>query len=68
MNALGSVLRRPVLLRVPGFLLRVVAGDMADDLLLASQRVIPGQLLASGFTFEYPELTQALDQLLSGSR
>lgn len=37
---------------------------MADDLLLASQRVIPRKLLESGFTFEYPELEQAIRHVL----
>jgi NAD dependent epimerase/dehydratase family enzyme len=50
---------------MPAGLLRLVAGDMADDLLLASQRVLPRRLLDSGFKFSYPNLPAALKNLLS---
>ena len=68
MRELGAVLRRPVLFRVPTSLLRLVAGDMADDLLVVSQRVAPKALLESGFEFSYPQLRAALTHLLSGRR
>ena len=48
----------------PAFAARLLLGEMADDLLLASQRVIPRKLLESGFTFEYPELEQAIRHVL----
>lgn len=66
MRELGAVLRRPVLFRIPASLLRLVAGDMADDLLVVSQRVIPNALVGSGFEFCYPRLPGALTHLLSG--
>jgi len=65
MRAIGNQVGRPVLLRMPAGLLRLVAGDMADDLLLASQRVLPSRLLDSGFKFTYPTLSEALKHLLS---
>lgn len=61
---LGSVLRRPALLPVPAFALRVRFGQMADELLLASQRVNPSRLQATSFQFAYPELEGALRELL----
>ena len=61
---LASVLRRPALLPVPAPAARLFFGEMADGLLLASQRVEPGKLLASGYTFRFPELRRAFDDLL----
>jgi len=66
MAELGYALRRPVLLKVPVGLLRLVAKDMADDLLVVSQRVTPKVLIDSGFEFRYRQLRAALAQLLLG--
>lgn len=59
-----EVLRRPGILPVPALAVRLAVGEMADALLLSSARVSPTRLLASGFTFEYPELEHALRRLL----
>jgi uncharacterized protein (TIGR01777 family) len=64
-RALGRVLHRPALLRVPAAALRLVLGAAADELLLASQRVRPSKLLASGFVFRDPELEPALRAILA---
>ena len=50
-KTLGRVLRRPTLFPLPGFVARVVFGEMADALLLASTRVKPVNLLGSGYVF-----------------
>ncbi len=63
-RTLGRVLHRPTLLAVPAFALRALAGEMAEEMLLASQRVIPRRLLQAGFSFEDPELEPALRKLL----
>jgi hypothetical protein len=63
-TALGQVLRRPTKLPMPAFAARLLFGEMADALLLASTRVAPVRLLASGYTFHYPELEEALQHLL----
>jgi len=63
-RALGRVLRRPTLLPMPAFAARLAFGEMADALLLASQRVEPAKLLASGYRFQFPELEDALRHLL----
>lgn len=62
-RALGRVLRRPVVLRVPAWLLRRMFGEMAE-VLLASQRVRPEAALRAGFVFRHPDLVQALEDLL----
>jgi len=64
LQALGRKLGRPVFLHMPAFALRLVFGEMADELLLGSQRVTPNALAESGFEFRYPTLDSALDALL----
>jgi len=63
-EALGKVLSRPTLLPVPAFALRLAAGEMADALLLASTRVAPRRLEATGYHFRHRELGGALRHLL----
>ena len=63
-KTLGRVLHRPTLLNVPAFVLRAVAGEMAEEMLLASQNVVPKRLLEAGFKFEDDELEPALRKLL----
>ncbi len=63
-KALGSVLWRPTILPLPAFAARMVMGEMADELLLASARVNPSRLLASGYEFRFPELRGALRHVL----
>jgi len=64
---LGKVLGRPTILAMPAPLVRLMFGEMADALLLASQRVDPRRLLASGFAFEFPDLEPALRHVLGVS-
>jgi len=63
-HALGHVLHRPSFLRAPAFALRLALGEMADALLLSSQRVIPARLQAAGYQFRFPSLDAALADLL----
>ncbi|HVT42908.1 MAG TPA: TIGR01777 family oxidoreductase [Thermoanaerobaculia bacterium] len=61
---LASALHRPAILPVPPFALRLVLGEMAGALLLASQRVVPGRALEAGYSFRYAELDDSLGHLL----
>jgi uncharacterized protein (TIGR01777 family) len=63
-KTLARVLGRPAVLPVPAFAVRLVLGEMADELLLASSRVAPERLLLSGYAFRYPELEGALRHML----
>ena len=63
-KTLASVLSRPAIFPMPAFAARLVFGQMADELLLASQRVEPAKLLSSGYVFLKPELRSALENLL----
>ena len=61
---LGRVLKRPTLFPLPAFAARLVLGEMAHELLLASTRVVPKQLQASGYRFRFEELEWALRHTL----
>ena len=63
-HTLSGVLGRPAIFSTPAFLLRVALGEMADPLLLSSQRVRPEQLLAQNFTFRFADLRNALEAML----
>lgn len=64
-QALAAALGRRALLRLPGGVLRLLLGRMADETLLASTRVSPRKLLDSGYRFRHPHLIGALSSLLS---
>ncbi len=63
-KTLGRVLGRPVFMRLPKSALRLMFGDIADAVLLASMRGVPNKLLATGFTFDHAELESGLRFLL----
>jgi NAD dependent epimerase/dehydratase family enzyme len=54
------VLHRPAIVPVPALALRLAFGRMADDTILASQRVLPKKLAGAGFEFRHPRLDEAL--------
>lgn len=62
-KTLAACLKRPALLPVPAWLLKMLLGEMSE-LVLGSQRVIPDRLLAHGFKFQYPNLADAINQAL----
>jgi uncharacterized protein (TIGR01777 family) len=63
-KALGKVLGRPTIFPMPAFAARLAFGEMADQLLLASARVEPQKLVASGYQFGHPDLETALGHVL----
>ena len=62
-KTMAAAVHRPAIFPVPGFALHLLFGEMAG-MLLASQRVIPKEAEAAGFRFRFPQLTQALADLL----
>ena len=60
-KTLANVLSRPAIFPVPAFAARLAFGEMADELLLASQRVEPTRLISSGYPFRFPTLRQSLE-------
>ncbi len=63
-KTLGHVLSRPTIVPMPAFAARLVLGEMADHLILASARVVPQRLSTSGYTFRHPNLEDALRHVL----
>jgi uncharacterized protein len=64
---LARALHRPALLRMPAWLLRLAAGDLAKELLIGGQRVIPDKADVSGFVFRHVTLASALAAMLGGN-
>lgn len=58
-KVLGHVMHRPAVATVPAFVVRLMYGELADEALLAGQRVVPRVLEEAGFSFEYPHLEGA---------
>ncbi len=63
-RVLGRVLNRPTLFPLPASAARLALGEVADALLLASQRMEPAKLKNTGYAFRYPELEGTLRHLL----
>ena len=63
-KALAAGLRRPAILPVPSFALKLAFGEGAQELLLCSQKMTADRLLASGFEFEHPTLKSSVDYVL----
>jgi uncharacterized protein (TIGR01777 family) len=64
-KVLGRVLHRPAIFPTPGFMLRLALGEMADALLLSSQRVLPRRIEEASYRFARPELEGALRSVLT---
>jgi len=63
-KTLGKVLRRPVIFPVPAFMLKLLVGEMAEELIINGQRVLPEKAVANEFDFDFPELEKALRKIL----
>jgi len=63
-HTLGTVLGRPSVMHVPGFVLKAALGEMAM-VALEGQRVLPRRLTEAGFSFRFPRLEEALRELLA---
>jgi len=62
-KVLAKTLHRPALFPAPAFALRLLLGEMADELLLSSQRALPAQLERLGYRFLHPDLPGALTEV-----
>jgi uncharacterized protein (TIGR01777 family) len=66
-RVLASVLHRPAPFPMPAFVVRALFGQMGDELLLASARVLPEKLLSSSYEFRQSDLAAALIELLANN-
>jgi uncharacterized protein (TIGR01777 family) len=64
-RAIGETLGRPTVMKAPVFALRMVLGDMVDEVMLSSQRVMPVRTLETGYAFRHPLLRQAMEDILT---
>jgi uncharacterized protein (TIGR01777 family) len=64
-KTLGEVLYRPTFLPLPEFAVSMVFGEMGDELLLTSTKVVPTRLAQVGFEFKYPQLKAAIEHAMS---
>ena len=65
-KSLGAALHRPTLLSVPEFALHLALGrDFADEIAFASQRVLPANLLKSGFSFNFPRVENSFTKTIT---
>jgi NAD dependent epimerase/dehydratase family enzyme len=62
--ALGAALHRPAVMRMPAALLHRLGGDLAAELFLGGQRVLPDKAWTSGFVFRHATLESALESML----
>ncbi len=63
-NTIASVMKKPLFMPpVPGFVIKLVMGEFAN-VLLKGQRVIPRKLMDAGYSFEFPEIKSALEDIL----
>lgn len=65
---LGRALRRPALLPLPGFAVRLALGEMGGALLLGGAKVAPAKLLEAGYAFRFPLLQGAIEAELNGPK
>ncbi|MCF6190247.1 MAG: TIGR01777 family oxidoreductase [Cocleimonas sp.] len=63
-STLGQVLKRPAFIPMPAFVMKLMLGEMAEELLLSGQRVVPDKIVKAGYQFQYPELKSAIKNLI----
>jgi uncharacterized protein (TIGR01777 family) len=63
-KTLGKALKRPALFPMPAFIVKLLFGQMGEELLLAGQRVVPDKLTQAGYGFIYPKLADALENIV----
>jgi len=61
---LGKALSRPTVFSVPSFILKLILGEMADELLLSSLKIVPAKLLSAGYKFKNEKLLEFLNSEL----
>ena len=62
-RALGKALHRPSFMSAPAFMIKLVLGEFGS-VILKGQRVVPGRLLESRFSFQYPEIDKAIENIV----
>jgi uncharacterized protein (TIGR01777 family) len=61
---IGKAMHRPAIFPLPSFVLKILMGKMATELLLAGQKVVPRRLLVSGYKFRYADAGSAIESIV----
>ncbi len=64
-ETLAKVFKRPIILYIPDFFLKIFMGEMAENLILQNQRIKPSNLLKQGYKFKFPKIEEALLDIFS---
>lgn len=64
-DTFGKTMHRPCVFPMPAFMLRLMLGEIADELLLTSSRVVPKKLLEAVYKYSFPNLYEALDDIIT---
>jgi hypothetical protein len=64
-KTLGQALRRPTLMTLPAFVVKLLFGEMGEELLLRGQHVLPAKIQSLGYQFRYPSLAPAIKEVVS---
>lgn len=65
-KSLGKAMRRPALLPMPAFMVKLLFGQMGQDVMLHGQKVLPTRTLKSGYNFLYPDIDRAFAAIFKG--
>jgi hypothetical protein len=63
-KSIGAVLGKPVFMRVPSFMMKIMMGQMAQEVILSGQFVLPEKLIAVEYPFEYVDVEAALRDII----
>ncbi|MEB8432316.1 TIGR01777 family oxidoreductase [Cocleimonas sp. KMM 6892] len=63
-KTLGKVLKRPAIFPMPAFVVKILFGQMGEELLLAGKRVVPDKMVQAGYAFKYADLDSALKDIV----
>jgi len=64
-SAFGKVIKRPTILPLPAFAVKIMFGEMGDEMLLGGVRAIPDKLEKSGYQFLHPTIESALNSAIN---
>ena len=62
--ALAEALNRPYFLKIPEFVFKLIFGQMAEEIMINGQKVLPQKALSCGFPFSYPRIQQSFSKIL----
>ncbi len=54
---------RPCIFKIPSFILKAIFGQMADEIMLKGQKILPQKALNNGFEFRYPDIETSLQKI-----